>query len=386
MFTSKIAFYILTIVLLLSQAVLATPPDTLDFGFARFVKARESLYREPVRHVSVKDDGSNTYPSSILLDYKIIFLDKSGSEIGRDSLPDTTGVKVIESAQGNYIYIFGAKENKPGGFHSLYTVDGKNIFNRADTGAIGTRGLGTPLEELKAFLLGGFGKVTITGFDGKLIAEKQLLNKGLLEDGDIYAVSVSGGRQIFATANKYKLPIGQATFNLPIFYVFDPKLNELYRDTLQAYLVIGHEAAAKKQYLLLREEGDTASLLWVLDYKGNRLVSFDNPKSVAFASENDRLIILPRSGPTSIVSSIDWKTVYSPRVSSQYFWGDASISEDGSWGSLYNGSEIILLDINNKTLSKIDFPFAFSTCHLYDNGRKLILTGEFGYEIYQKAN
>ena len=73
-------------------------------------------------------------------------------------------------------------------------------------------------------------------------------------------------------------------------------------------------------------------------------------------------------------------------MSSQYFWGDASISEDGSWGSLYNGSEIILLDINNKTLSKIDFPFAFSTCHLYDNGRKLILTGEFGYEIYQKAN
>ncbi len=380
-----ISFCILIIALLESQGALAMPPDTLDFGFAKYVKAKESLYREPVRHISVKDDGAESYPSSILFDFKIIFLDKTGNEIGRDSLPDTSGVKVTESAQGNYIYVFGAKENKPGGFHSLYTVDGKNIFKRVDTGVIGTRGLGTPLEELKAFLLGGFGKVSLTGFDGKLIAEKQLLNKALLEDGDIFAVSVSGDRQFFVAANKFKLPIGQATFNLPILYAFDSKLNETIRDTLNSYLVIGLEAVPNNQYLLLREESDTASLLWVLDYKGNRLASFDNPKSIVFSSNNKILIVLPRSGPIAVASSTDWKTIYSPRVSSLYFWGDASISDDGSLGTLFNGSEITLLDINNKNVSKIDFPFAFSICHLYDNGRRLILTGEFGYEIYQRA-
>ncbi len=369
--------------LAVSSSVLAMPPDTLDFGFAKFVKMHEGLYHEPVRHVCIKEDNAGAYPSAVVFAEEIAFLNKDGRETSRDTLPDTVGIKITESTHGEYIYIFGSFKNKPGGFHRLYTFDGKTILKEETKTPVGLTGLGTPLEDAKEFLAGGFGKVALTKFDGELIAEKQLLNKDLLEDGDILAAADPEGGRIFVAANKFKLPVGQTTFNRPILYAFNSGFNEIYADTLESLLVTSLKLSQNNKFLLMKDETETSSLLWVLNLAGRKLRSFENPKRIIFASDSDYLLHLPHNAPAEILSSTDWRDVYQPSVSSPSSWIDADISNDGALGVLYNGDEIVLLDIMNKASATVDYPFAFRTCRFYGAGHRLILTGEFGFEIYE---
>jgi hypothetical protein len=371
--------------LAISSCALATPPDTLNFGFAKFVKAREGLYHKPVRDVCIRDDGTEAYPTAVVFADRIAFLDKNGRETVRDTLPDTAGVKVIESAHGEYIYLFGSFTDKPGGFHRLYSFDGKTILREENDTPVGAVGLGIPLEGAREFLMGGFGKVTLTKFDGEPVAAKQLLDKGLFEDGDIFAAADPAGSRIFIAANKFKLPVGQASFNRPILYGLGSRLNEIFEDTLQCLLVNSLRFSHNGKYLLMGEETETSSLLWILDLAGHKLKSFENPKTIVFAIDSDYIIQLPHDAPAEILSSTDWRDIYRPSITSPSSWIDAGISADGALGILYNGDEIVLLDIGNRSFEPVDFPFAFQTCGFYGPGRKLILSGEFGFEIYQLA-
>jgi hypothetical protein len=380
---AKFIFIFLFAALIISTAALATPPNTLEFGFARFVKVREGLYREPVRHVCIKDDKTGAYASAALFGDKIIFLDKEGHQTSRDTMPDTVGIRIAESVHGEYIYVFGSFKNKPGGFHRLYTFSGETILAEETDEPAGKVGLGIPLEGPKEFLMGGFGKVALINFDGQLVVEKELLNKDLLEDGDIFATADPEGSRIFVAANKFKLPVGQATFNRPILYGFNSRLNEIFADTLESLLVTSLKMSQNNKFLLMNEETDTSSLVWVLDLAGHKLKSFENPKRIVFGLKSDYLIELPHNAPAGVLSSTDWGDIYRPSISSPSSWIDAAISEDGTLGVMYNGDQIVLLDISKKSYAAVEFPFAFQTCRFYSRRAKLILTGEFGFEIYE---
>jgi hypothetical protein len=364
----------------------ARPPAELNFGNIKFAKIEQRLYPDPVKRVCLKQELSETYPSAVVFTNRIIFLNKDGRDSGRDTFPESKDIKITESAHGEYIYIFATfGKEKPGGFHRLYKSDGTKVFAREDTAAVGTVGYGIPLESKDAFVRGGFGKLTIVKFDGEELASKQLLDANQYEDGDIYTAVDPAEQRIFVAANRFKVPSTDDKAYRPIMYGFDLNLAETFRDTLDALLALSLVCSENGKYLGLRAECvDNSSPLWIYNSDGQKLASFDNPKVLAVASGSDLLINLPREASPEIVSSLNWDVSYQPKIPNTDFpWSDASIASNGTLAMLYNGNEIALINIAQKSWHKLPFPFAFENSRFYDDGTKLIFRGEFGFIVYQ---
>jgi hypothetical protein len=380
-------FLCLIAVAIFGQAY-AGPPAELKFGNIKFSKIEQGLYSDPVKRVCLRHEGSDVYPSAVVFTNKIIFLNKDGGEAGRDTFPESKDIKITESSHGKFIYVFAPfGKVKPGGWHRLYKSDGKLIFAREDTASIGTVGFGIPLESKEEFIRGGFGKVTIAKFDGERVASKQLLDTAQYEDGDIHTAVDPGEEKIFIVVNHFKVPTTDDKALRPILYGFDTNLTEVFRDTIDALLALSLVCSENGKYLGLREECvDNTSPLWIFNSAGNKLTSFNNPRVLAVASGSDYLLNLPREAAPEIVSSLNWQVSYRPEIPKTEFpWSDASISGDGALALLYNGNEITLINIAQKSWDTLPFPYAFESGRLYNNGAKIIFRGEFGFIVYRLA-
>jgi hypothetical protein len=370
----------------LAISVHAGPPDTLKFSTARYVKTQQELYGDPVKRICLKSENDDAYPSVVVFGRKIVFLGPKGSEIGQDSLPQAKEIRVTQSAEGNLLYVFGPlSDSTQGAFHRLYKSTGELVLSKTDNITLGPVGMGMPLERSNTFVMGGFGKATLTNFDGILITQKQFLNKDNYEDGDIYTSVIPSESTIFIAVNRFKVPLGNDNSVKPILYAFDSKLNEIFNDTLDGAMALSLTASENGKYLILREESsEGGSPLWIIDLSGKKLKNFDNPRVVAIAANGDYLIQVPRGGRPETYSTADWNLLYTPDLPPMQFpWIDAAISSNGSMAILYNGDDLALLDIKNKSWSIVHFPYAFENCRFYENGQKLILRGEFGYTIYK---
>jgi hypothetical protein len=370
----------------LATSIHAGPPETLNFSTAQYVKIQQELYGDPVKRICLKSENDDAYPSVVVFGRKILFLTPNGSKIGQDSLPQAKEIKITQSAEGNLIYVFGPlSDSTQGAFHRLYKSTGELVLNKIDNITLGAVGMGIPLERSNTFVMGGFGKATLTNFNGNPIAQKQFLNKDNYEDGDIYTSVVPGESTIFMAVNRFKVPIGNDNSVKPILYAFDSKLNEISHDTLDGAMALSLTASENGKYLILREESsEGGSPLWIVDLYGKKLKNFDNPRVVAIAASDNYLIQVPRGGRPEIYSTADWSLLYTPDLPSMQFpWIDAVISNNGSMAILYNGDDLALLDIKNKSWSMVHFPYAFENCRFYENGQKLVLRGEFGYVIYR---
>ena len=363
-----------------AQAIL---PGALRFSNTNYIKVQQKLYDQPVKRICLRLEQDSAYPSAVVFGTKIIFLGKDGLEVGRDSFPESKELKVTESVHGEYIYLFGLYgSGTHGGFHRLYSFDGKVILSKEDSTTARASNLGVPLESQKAFLMGGSGKVSLVSFDGAELSSKQYLNLDNYEDGDIYVAPSHDETGLYAIVNKYKIPEDNER---PILYGFDSKLNELFRDTLDCPLGFSPQCSENGKYLSIKEECEnTSNPFLIMDPQGRNLINLDNPKTIEFASGSDYFVYVPRDLGPQIFSSTNRLESYKPDLPiSEYPWSDAAISSDGSLVTLYNGNEIALINTVMRSWSRIDFPYAFEDCRLYDNGNTLILRGEFGFVIYK---
>ncbi len=302
------------IALAFSPHASAGPPDTLKFSSIQYVKIQQELYSEPVKKICLKSENDDAYPAVVVFNGKILFLGPDGKEIRQDSLPQAKETKVTQSAEGNLVYVFGPlSDSTKGAFHRLYKSTGEIILSKIDSASLGAVGMGIPLERENAFILGGFGKATLTKFDGSPVAQKQFLNKEIYEDGDIYTSVIPVENTIFMAVNRFKVPIGNDNSVKPILYAFDSKLNEIFNDTLDGAIALSLTTSENGKFLILREESsDTGSPLWIVDFSGKRLKSFANPRVVAIAAEGNYLIQVPRGGRPEIYSTLDWSLLYTP--------------------------------------------------------------------------
>lgn len=365
-----------------AQAIL---PDTLKFSNSGYIKVRQNLYEQPVKRVCLRLEKDSAYPAAVVFGTKIVFLGRDGLEIGRDSFPESKELKVTESVHGEYIYLFGLYgSGTHGGFHRLYSFDGKVIISKEDSTTARASNLGIPLENQKAFIRGGLGQVSLTTFDGKVLSSKQYLNIDNYEDGDIYVAATPDETGFYAIVNRYKIPEDNER---PILYGYDTKLNELFRDTLDCPLGFAPQCSENGKYLGIKEECENSSSPFLIfDPLGRNLISLDNPKTVEFASGSDYFVYVPRELGPEIFSSAKVQASYKPALPiPEYHWSDAAISSDGSMVTLYNGSEIAQVNTVIRSWSGIDFPYAFEDCRLYDNGKTLLLRGEFGFVIYNNG-
>jgi hypothetical protein len=365
-----------------AQAIL---PDALKFPNANYIKVQQKLYEQPVKRVCLRLEKDSAYPSAVIFGTKIVFLGKDGFEVGRDSFPESKELKITESVHGEYIYLFGLYgSGTHGGFHRLYSFDGKVIISREDSTTARASNLGVPLENQKAFLRGGSGQVSLTTFDGTELSSKRYLNLDNYEDGDIYVATSPDETGDYAIVNKYKIPEDNER---PILYGYDSKLNELFRDTLDCPLGFSPQCSENGKYLSIKEECEnTSNPFLILDPLGRNLISLDNPKTVEFASGSDYFVYVPRDLGPEIFSSTNRQASYKPDLPvPEYPWSDAAISSDGSLVTLYNGDEIVLVNTAMRSWNRIDFPYAFEDCRLYNNGKTIILRGEFGFVIYKSG-
>ncbi len=99
-----------------------------------------------------------------------------------------------------------SRPRAPGSFHAVYTSDGKAVFETHDPLPRGPIGRGLPLEKPGAFAFSKAGRVSVTRFDGRVLAERVLLDSAKFEDGDIRSRPGNGGKTIFALANRFLFP------------------------------------------------------------------------------------------------------------------------------------------------------------------------------------
>jgi hypothetical protein len=382
----KLKFYIFCVLsLVLFGRALAQLPDTLLFSPTKYIKTQQLLYSEPVKRVCLRGDKDSAYPSAVFFSTSVVFLDKNGREAGKGDFPESKEVKVIESSSGEYIYLFGASPTaKQGGFHRLYRYDGKLILSRDDSAAVGPVGLGIPLESQNAFLMGGSGQITLTTFDGKLLASRQYLNPQNYEDGDIFLATSPGEQEFYAVINKFQIPDEN---DRAILYCLDSKLGEIFRDTLDCSLASSPLCTQNGDFINFREEcDDNTNPSWIFDATGHKLMSLNNPRMVAFASASDYFIGLSRDSGPEIFSSANLQASYKPVLPSTDFpWNSIAISSNGSRASLFNGDAIVLINTEMRSWSGVYFPFAFDNIRLYDRGNTIMLRGEFGFVIYKSA-
>jgi hypothetical protein len=228
------------------------------------------------------------------------------------------------------------------------------------------------------------GSVSLVTFDGKVLASKHLLNTQNYEDGNIFMAAAPGETKFFVVVNKYAIP---EETDRPILYGFDSKLNELFRDTLECALAFSPQCSDNGKYLSLIEECEnTSNPFWIMDLSGRKLLNFENPRTIVFAAGSDYFVYVPRDMDPEIFSTTNRQASYRPRLPLPKFpWTSAAISSDGSLATLYNGNDIALINTVSRSWSRVDFPYAFESCLVYDNGKTIILRGEFGYLVYMAA-
>jgi len=369
------------LVLLLFANSMAIPPDTLDFGFMKFYKEHSLLYYDQVQGVAIRSDKNQSIPSAVAFKDSIMFLASSETISKVDSIPPLLTIGVVPSQTGKYIYLFGPHNDRPGGIHKLYDYTGSRLFERDETGRIGLNGLGIPLEKSRQFLQAQQGVITLTTFDGKKVNDVTLLDSKLYEDGDIVLSVTPDEKRIFAAVNKFKMPqpdIG------PELVAFDSKLRVISRQTLSYLLIINQQCSSDGKFILLRVElSDGSAPVIVCDSTGSEIFRLNNPQIAKFSADSKYLFNVKRSAKASLIETATWDSVYAPNIPMTGFnWADADISDDGNIMAFFDGNHILLGCREMQASGDLPFPYAFKTIRIYDHGKRIIFSGEFGAIVY----
>ena len=376
---------LLTIIVLLfmtSGITMALPPNILDFSFAKYIRRMEKLFHDKVVHVCIVKKDGMIFPSAIVFESKIVFLDDNGNQTSEQVFGPLMETRVTESVDGNYIYVFGAFKDRPGGINRIYSHDGKVLLEKDSSDRIGIKGLGIPVEGKKFLVLAKDGELSLTNFKGDVIANKKILDKEKGEDGDIEVAATQDGNKIFAGANRLILPPADNK-QLPILYSFDSNLNILSQDSSSFLMILDLQCTPNGKFLVIKAEADgNRSPLVITDSGYRPLLSLENAHSVKFSADNNYLIYEPRVGPPNIISCSNWQVFYQPAISNDYPWLDTDISDDGSKAFLFNGVEILIIDSQKKEWHSASFPYSFMNCRISGNSHRLILMGEFGFVVY----
>ena len=368
-------------VFLYSIQVLAVPPDTLDFGFMRYYKEQSLLYYEPIQSVIMTSDQDRSYPSTVVFKDSVVFLTPNGFVTKSEPLSSLLNVSVSTSQKGKYIYIFGPFSDKPGGRHEVFDCLGNKVMQREDVGRVGLNGYGMPLEKSQRFLLGLNGIVTLTTFEGKRVNDVTMLSQENYEDGDIVISITPDENKIFAAVNKYKMPQAGAD---PEFVVFDGKLKVLSRRVLPYKLIVSQQCSSDGKYIWLRVElSDGSAPVIICDSTGAELFRLDNPQMAKFSADAQYLFNVKRSARATLLETATWDSVYAPYIPVTGFnWIDADISDNGNIVAFYEGNRLLIGDRIENSSGFITFPYAFRNVRLYDHGKRMVLSGEFGAVVY----
>jgi hypothetical protein len=369
-------------VLLFFVNSLAIPPDTLDFGFMKYYKEQSLLYYDQVQGAAIRSEKGQSFPSAVVFKDSIIFLTSSDTISKVDSIPPLLAIAVVPSQNGKYIYLYGPHNDRPGGIHELYDYTGTRLFMRDETARIGLSGFGIPLENSRQFLQAQNGVVTLTTFEGKKVNDVILSNKDLFEDGDIALSVTTDEKRIFAVVNKFKMPKPEIG---PEFVAFDSKLRVISRRTLPYLLIINQQCSNDGKFILLRVElSDGSAPVIVCDSTGSELFRLNNPQIAKFSADSKYLFNVKRSAKASILETASWDSVYAPDIAMTGFnWTDADISDDGNIMAFFDGNHLLTGNREQQASGELPFPYAFKTVRLYDHGKRMILSGEFGAVVYR---
>jgi hypothetical protein len=371
-----------SLILLLFANAIAIPPDTLDFGFMKFYKEQSHLYYDQVQGVAIRSENGQSIPSAVVFKDSIMFLTSSDKISKVDSIPPLLAIAVVPSQTGKYIYLFGPHNDRPGGIHELYDYTGTRLFTRDETARIGLSGFGIPLEKSRQFLLAQHGIITLTTFEGKKINDVTLQDTALYEDGDIVLSVTPNEKRIFAAVNKFKMPKPEVG---PEFVAFDSKLRVISRRTLPYLLIINQQCSSDGKFILLRVElSDGTAPVIVCDSTGLELFRLNNPQIAKFTADSKYLFNVKRSAKASVLETAAWDSVYAPNITMTGFnWTDADISDDGNIMAFFDGNHLLMGNKGKQASGEMPFPYAFKTVKLYDYGKRMIFSGEFGAVVYR---
>jgi hypothetical protein len=385
----------------------ARPPRTLDFGFIKYAKSYEMLFSEPVKHVMVKNGDFRPY--ALIFESRISFIDKDGKVISEAPLPPTERIRSSESANNRYFSLYGNVENSDRGFFRLYNDKGELLLSRDDFVYNDRIPAPLPLEKSNRLISARDGILVVTNLDGDTLISKTLLSKDSLHDGDIL-IALRGEKDEFAVvANKFQIPSGKES-DKPILYHFDPNLEILEQDTLPYLLVTGISFTRDCKYMQIQAELDSGKNQKIVGKTypspDDEPISFDNTTIIRIASTSENSPISEKSGKTDTKSkqlakgdlllravskgraellvSPDWKPLNAISLPlPAYPWVDGALDSHGQYALLYNDDELALLEIKSGQVSRIPFPYSFKRCFISSGGKRVVLTGEFGFVIYE---
>jgi hypothetical protein len=133
MISKATATVILSISLFCFAIASAVPPDTVDLYSLKYIKTEQSLFKEPVKHISILFDSQKAYPSAVFIEGKIIFVGEDGQTVTETVLPALSDTKITESVNGKLIYVHGPFADQRGEFHCLYRYNGQVVFEKNDS-------------------------------------------------------------------------------------------------------------------------------------------------------------------------------------------------------------------------------------------------------------
>lgn len=378
------AIPVLALIIFLAESAPAIPTDTLDFSIAKYIKRCQILLPEDVKYVCVNSSRSEAYPWAVVTRNKLLFYNRMGVLDGEQPLPPAKDYKITESARGQYLLIRGLKTNRLVEFERLYKSDGSLIFE-SELGSGADGGIfATPVEVSNYVLTVDGGGVLITSFGGDTLAARVLHDTAFYEDGDIVAAPRRDGKRIYVASNRFKFPRQSDTAGV-IFYRLTRELKEEVMVALPYLLARDISCTTNGEYVALTTElEDGTTPMMILDSNGREVFRLSNPAYAKFSDDMSYLLLVPRMGPPDIIDIEDWQTYFRPsNIIPRFPWVDVDIAL-GKYSILFDSNDLYLVDIGQKRWGKAPFPFAFSRCRIYGNGRRIILSGQFGFVVYDR--
>ena len=102
------------------------------------------------------------------------------------------------------------------------------------------------------------------------------------------------------------------------------------------------------------------------------------------SAKGDLLLRAVSKGQAELLVSPGWKPLNAISMPlPAYPWVDGALDSHGQYALLYNDDELALLEIKSGQVSRIPFPYSFKRCFISSGGKRIVLTGEFGFVIYE---
>jgi hypothetical protein len=224
----------------------------------------------------------------------------------------------------------------------------------------------------------------MTSFDGDTLAARALHDAALYEDGDIVAAPRRDGKKIFVASNRFKFPRQGDTAGV-IFYRLTRNLKEEVRVPLPYLLARDISCTTNGEYVTLTTELENGTTpMMILDSNGREVYRINNPAYARFSDDMNFLLVVRPMGTPEIIDVGEWQTYFRPsNIAPRFPWVDADIAL-GKYSILFDSNDLYLIDIGQKRWGKAPFAFAFSRCEIYGSGRRIILSGQFGFVVYDR--